>query len=199
MFQDFVEQTRQFFEPFRYNTQHVTRLESDLFMIMAPSASELLEMLGLGVYDCDTERNENWRIRLNPVEYETISTSNDDACVICTERYLPSDTVYRLDCDHIIHQKCMDEWGRYKPQCPLCRKKVQTYTADSVMDPRVCSEEMDCQLCDGPLHPGDKYCKLQCNHPFHHTCLIELSRYHKKCPICDQHFHTKQTLLYDVD
>lgn len=30
----------------------------------------------------------------------------------------------KLECGHIFHRKCIDEWARWKKKCPVCEEKL---------------------------------------------------------------------------
>ena len=42
-------------------------------------------------------------------------------CPICLEE-LNINEIQKLECGHIFHKLCINEWGKKKPICPLCRK-----------------------------------------------------------------------------
>ena len=43
-------------------------------------------------------------------------------CVICLDD-IDSKNIYKLDCCHVYHQKCIDEWLLKQNTCPICRKE----------------------------------------------------------------------------
>lgn len=43
-------------------------------------------------------------------------------CCICGEEYENKATA--LNCGHIVHKKCLEEWIQRKKECPICRKPV---------------------------------------------------------------------------
>lgn len=59
--------------------------------------------------------------------YDT-TTKFNDTCSICYEAYKASDMVSALDCKHIFHEKCLQDWVNTseanKRKCPLCRKRI---------------------------------------------------------------------------
>lgn len=44
-------------------------------------------------------------------------------CAICTCSY-DGDSLYQMKCKHIYHQACLEEWLRYRRNCPLCRRDM---------------------------------------------------------------------------
>lgn len=43
-------------------------------------------------------------------------------CVICMNSKF---TKIKLECGHIFHRKCIDEWARWKPKCPVCSADIE--------------------------------------------------------------------------
>lgn len=42
-------------------------------------------------------------------------------CTVCLQcKY----SKIKLRCGHIFHRKCIDEWARWKKNCPVCAKKL---------------------------------------------------------------------------
>ncbi len=50
----------------------------------------------------------------------------DDPCSICLENFKPQTSVYKLKCKHYFHKKCLKQWMKQKPTCPLDRQKLET-------------------------------------------------------------------------
>ena len=48
----------------------------------------------------------------------------NDTCCICTDGYEPREYVRRLDCGHVFHGRCVDQWFRSSDcvGCPVCRR-----------------------------------------------------------------------------
>lgn len=48
--------------------------------------------------------------------------NSDDRCSVCLELYSNNDIAVKLNCNHVFHVDCMNEWIRNnKVSCPLCR------------------------------------------------------------------------------
>ena len=45
-------------------------------------------------------------------------------CTICISDYSKGDMVHELPCKHVFHAQCIEEWIKYKPECPLCKNAV---------------------------------------------------------------------------
>jgi len=50
---------------------------------------------------------------------------NEGECIICKTEYEDGEQISRLDCNHLFHTTCITEWGKYKADCPNCRKKIK--------------------------------------------------------------------------
>ena len=80
-----------------------------------------------------TIRNENISFTGTAQKYSTINIKNKrkETCSICQENYSCNQEVYWLSCKHICHKECLDEWVKYKAECPVCRDPLQTLTTES--------------------------------------------------------------------
>merc|ERR1711934_1157636 len=70
--------------------------------------------------------------QINAVERSVVTTSDLDgkdlACAICLADFELGEESRRLQCRHLFHRECLDEWLRNCSTCPLCN--------DDVMSPR---------------------------------------------------------------
>ena len=80
--------------------------------------------------DLCLHRNENITLNLTCQPYHTTNTEYD-SCSICTDIYDKKEDVTVLNCGHIYHPNCIKEWGKYKPNCPVCNSEIST---QSVID-----------------------------------------------------------------
>jgi hypothetical protein len=63
-------------------------------------------------------------------ETYTDDNENKDACAVCQSEFQKEEKVTTLDCDHTFHVSCIEEWGRYKAQCPMCRQEIPIVGTD---------------------------------------------------------------------
>lgn len=48
-----------------------------------------------------------------------------EQCVICLENMNNNTTLLTLECSHIYHKECIDDWLNKSQTCPMCREKVE--------------------------------------------------------------------------
>ena len=48
-------------------------------------------------------------------------------CIICLQSKF---TKIELRCGHCFHRKCIDEWARWKPTCPVCHGSLDICPTD---------------------------------------------------------------------
>ncbi|XP_042519675.1 E3 ubiquitin-protein ligase At4g11680-like [Macadamia integrifolia] len=46
-------------------------------------------------------------------------------CCICLAKYKDEEEIRQLPCNHIFHQKCVDQWLRIISGCPLCKQDLK--------------------------------------------------------------------------
>lgn len=46
----------------------------------------------------------------------------DRTCGICINEFALGDKITRVQCDHLFHPECIENWYRVKPTCPFCKK-----------------------------------------------------------------------------
>ena len=106
------------------NTEVVARL----------NPSELLTLisayhLGISVEEIQPEetRNESIELDINCCNYNEVEhkiQENHPDCSICMEKFEDNSIISKLECGHIFHHKCIQEWGKWKQQCAYCRSTI---------------------------------------------------------------------------
>lgn len=71
--------------------------------------------------DSHLSRNDN-RVQLY---IQPIKCTEKSFCSICQSNCDLNQFIYRLECSHVFHTNCLDEWLRYKTECPLCRSTLR--------------------------------------------------------------------------
>ncbi|KAF6989361.1 hypothetical protein CFC21_076635 [Triticum aestivum] len=57
---------------------------------------------------------------------------DDTTCAVCLAEYADGDELRRLPgCRHSFHRRCVHDWLRRRPSCPLCRTYPQSTAAKS--------------------------------------------------------------------
>ena len=46
----------------------------------------------------------------------------NNECIICLEYMTKGDKIKILECGHIYHYNCINDWFKIKRECPLCFK-----------------------------------------------------------------------------
>lgn len=62
------------------------------------------------------------------VDFYTYNTTEKkyDTCSICQEQYKEDSIVCILSCEHYFDKECLETWGKYKPECPMCKISIPT-------------------------------------------------------------------------
>lgn len=48
----------------------------------------------------------------------------DEKCIICQYEFKESDNIKILECHHIFHIECLDEWLKIQKICPFCKSEI---------------------------------------------------------------------------
>ncbi|KAK8181333.1 hypothetical protein BC567DRAFT_73480 [Phyllosticta citribraziliensis] len=58
-------------------------------------------------------------------------------CVICLEQIEDKEKVRALDCNHVFHQHCLDDWYcRWNEFCPLCHRPILPHYVSTKKTPK---------------------------------------------------------------
>ena len=47
-----------------------------------------------------------------------------ESCCICISKFEIDENITKLGCNHVLHTKCIEEWVKYKQECPTCRQNI---------------------------------------------------------------------------
>ena len=71
--------------------------------------------------------SQNNNLLIDPIFLRKISTLNPDkkACTICLEDFNIKDKVINLECLHMFHNNCINNWLTINNFCPVCKNKIK--------------------------------------------------------------------------
>ena len=78
--------------------------------------------------DLELKKKENIELKILSYNF----SGKEITCRICLNNIIENDIVSKLECLHVFHTKCIKNWGKYKPECPLCRSKLSFYEKNSL-------------------------------------------------------------------
>jgi len=58
------------------------------------------------------------------VLYNVKDSGNPKSCIICMEPLKKGEAVRILECTHVYHSKCIDQWIQESNTCPMCKNPV---------------------------------------------------------------------------
>lgn len=79
------------------------------------------------IENTETYRNSNCDLfkKLLLKTQVMINKENGICCAICVENILQNTEIIRkLECNHVYHINCIDNWLVFKMQCPLCKHDI---------------------------------------------------------------------------
>lgn len=76
----------------------------------------------------DNLTRTNRVIMISSQRFDTLDEqimNNNKSCSICITDFEKEDMISITNCNHIFHTDCIKEWGKYKPECAMCREPLQ--------------------------------------------------------------------------
>ncbi len=69
---------------------------------------------------------KNVSLDIKPEKFEKINNKNDEhECCICKDEFETDSKVVTLECGHLLHSQCIEEWAKYQAKCPICRHELK--------------------------------------------------------------------------
>lgn len=112
-------------------TQHWLNFENQLMQnIIEERELERAMLESREMYDSMDviEKIDANKLTIESKKYSTLKIKHKrkQLCLICHEKFSCNQQVYNLiPCKHIFHKCCLDEWVKYKPDCPICRNNLE--------------------------------------------------------------------------
>ena len=53
--------------------------------------------------------------------YNSVDISDEVMCSICRVNFVNNDIIRKLQCGHLFHHNCVDNWFKNHTTCPVCR------------------------------------------------------------------------------
>lgn len=95
----------------------------DLLLFYNRNVMEMIRQRSL--QEQELKRNDNVQLDIESRRPKPAEIGQN--CTICCGPIENTDMVCTLDnCRHTFHHRCIDEWGKYKPICPICRNNIPT-------------------------------------------------------------------------
>lgn len=73
--------------------------------------------------ECELQRDTSKCIAVTSRKFEEDKDGNNQ-CSICVTKFAAEQDLVTLPCEHTFHKQCIEEWGHYKAECPLCKKSI---------------------------------------------------------------------------
>ena len=81
------------------------------------------DLIARSMYDSQLSRNPNIHLAIRPHNCKSIEVGQH--CSVCQDKFKLGESLSTLqDCKHTFHNECLQEWGKYKQECPLCRSAI---------------------------------------------------------------------------
>lgn len=85
--------------------------------------SNFQNILYRSLYEGGLKRNPILQLDLN--SHYCLTTEVNNECSICSTKFSLGNKLTTLEsCKHTFHYSCLEEWGKYKQECPLCRNPI---------------------------------------------------------------------------
>ena len=76
----------------------------------------------------EEDENENEEIEMTNLdftEYILPIDLNDGKCIICFDDLEEKEIGRMINCEHIFHKECINQWLNVKQTCPCCRTSIK--------------------------------------------------------------------------
>jgi hypothetical protein len=100
--------------PFLYNT---------LFNLLSVREDSLARILDTSLTDTGLRKNPSIYLDIPVRSFKQSDWGHK--CTVCQSDYKEGEELTTLQkCKHTFHYNCLQEWGKYKQECPHCRDSI---------------------------------------------------------------------------
>lgn len=72
----------------------------------------------------EMNQNQEHLIIPNLQIYATTVYQGTDECSICMLAIDDENLIVKLNCEHLFHLRCLEDWVRVRTICPICRRRI---------------------------------------------------------------------------
>jgi len=84
--------------------------------------NDLASILNSSLYDTELKADDKVKLKLDITEAKQ---KGESPCAVCQSDIEVGNKVSELPCKHTFHAECIQNWGKYKQTCPICRSKIK--------------------------------------------------------------------------
>jgi len=67
------------------------------------------------------EQIKNTMLQRVSMKSQIIEVEKESSCTVCLDAVKVGSSVYDIDCKHVFHRECIENWRKEKDTCPCCR------------------------------------------------------------------------------
>lgn len=104
-----------------------------------------------------------------------------DICVICLSKFILNEEIFKTNCSHMFHTRCLELWFKENNSCPLCKKKIgkeEFIFPDNrnyiIMNYNLRNYSDNCFICSEAFEYGDKIIVYKSECKVHEHCLLNM-------------------------
>jgi hypothetical protein len=88
--------------------------------------NRMMEIATIESFNYYNTQEKKPNVKLCIKESNATDDIKDEKCPICVSNYEIGEKITKIECNHIYHTNCISEWVKYKSECPVCRRSIET-------------------------------------------------------------------------